>query len=109
MKPIIPHLLYLAKRFVLEKVLLASLEHKSQVVFLVEEVMRQAAVAEVDISGIVPGDAAGGEGAALAVAWAIQEQARADGAAVGLEFAERFRYTRFHPMIETLLEAQKGP
>jgi len=86
----------------------AFLEHKSQVTFLVEEVVRQATVAGVDVSGIVPGGGAEDGGAALAIAWAVQEQARADGAAAGLEFAERFRYTRFAPMIETLLEAQGG-
>jgi LmbE family N-acetylglucosaminyl deacetylase len=85
----------------------AILEHKSQVAFLVEEVMRQALVAGVDVSAAVPGGEAGDEGAALAIAWAVQEQARADGAAVGLEFAERFRYTRFAPLVEALLEAQR--
>jgi LmbE family N-acetylglucosaminyl deacetylase len=84
----------------------AFLEHKSQVVFLVEEVVRQAVVAGVDVSGLVPGGEVEGEGAALAIAWAIQEQARAGGAAAGLEFAERFRYTRFLPMVEALLETQ---
>ncbi len=90
----------------LETKMAAFLEHKSQVAFLVEEVMRQAAVAGVDVSGIVSGDGMGSEGAALAIAWAIRERARADGAAAGLEFAERFRYTRFPPMVEALLEAR---
>ena len=86
----------------------ALLEHKSQVAFLVEEVMRQAALVGVDASSMVPGGVVGSEGAALAMAWTIQKQARANGAAVGLEFAERFRYTRFSPMVEALLEAQGG-
>ena len=87
----------------------ALLEHKSQVAFLVEDVMRQAALAGMDLTAIVPGGGTGDEGAAQAVAWAIQERARADGAAAGLEFAERFRYTRFHPMIEPLLGAGGKP
>lgn len=86
----------------------AFLEHKSQVAFLVEEVARQAVGAGVDVSGIIPGIGVGGEEGALAISWVIQERARADGAMVGLEFAERFRYTRFYPMVEALLEAQGG-
>nr|HID14776.1 PIG-L family deacetylase [Anaerolineae bacterium] len=82
----------------------ALLEHKSQVAFLVEDVARQAALVGMDVSAIVPGGEAGDEGAAQAVAWAVRERARADGVAVGLEFVERFRYTRLHPMIEALLE-----
>jgi LmbE family N-acetylglucosaminyl deacetylase len=84
----------------------AILEHKSQVAFLAEEATRQAAVAGVDIGDVVPGSGVGREGAARMITWVVRERARADGAAVGLEFAERFRYTRFSPMLEALLEAQ---
>ena len=81
----------------------AVLEHRSQVAFLVEQVVRQAKVAGVDTSGIVPGGVAGTEAPALGVAWAIREQARAEGIAAQDVFVERFRYARFSPVVEALL------
>jgi LmbE family N-acetylglucosaminyl deacetylase len=84
----------------------ALLEHRSQVTFLFEDWMQQATLVGVDVSAIVPGDGAGDERAAQGMTSMIWEQARADGAAAGFEFAERFRYVHFPPMIEALLEAQ---
>lgn len=83
----------------------ALLEHRSQVAFLFESWMQQAALAGVEISSIPPGGATEDERPAQGMAWIIRERARADGAEVGMEFAERFRYTRFSRMIETVLEA----
>lgn len=83
----------------------AFLEHRSQVAFLFESWMQQAALAGVEISSVLPEGATEDERPAQGMAWIIRERARADGAEVGMEFAERFRYTRFSRMIETVLEA----
>ena len=90
----------------LETKIAALLEHESQVAFLFEAWMQQAALAGVDVSSIPPGGAAEDERPARGMAWLVREQARADGAAVGMEYAERFRYARFSRMIETVLEAE---
>ena len=83
----------------------AVLEHKSQVAFLIEEVVRQAAAGEVDISSFVPQDATGGGGPAQVIASVIEGRARADGASADIPFAERFRYVRLSPMVEAWLAA----
>ena len=69
----------------------ALLEHKSQVAFLFEDWMQGSGLAWRDVATFMP-EGAEEEGAAQGLAWMIRQQARADGAAVGLEFAERFRY-----------------
>ena len=84
----------------------ALLEHKSQVAFLFEFWVQQAALVGVDISTILPDEIAGDGRAAQGLAWVVREQARAAGAAAGMEFAERFRHTRFNEMIEAVLGAQ---
>ncbi len=79
--------------------------HESQVAFLVEEVMRQAALAGVDIASML-GDAASTPLAALR--WAMQAQAAGIGQAIGAPgvttLGEAFRYTRFDPILEAILE-----
>jgi LmbE family N-acetylglucosaminyl deacetylase len=81
----------------------ALLAHKSQVTFLFKGWKQQATLAGIDVSQL-PTESDGGP--ALVVALAIQEQARVDGAAVGMAFAERFRYARFPPAIEVLMKMQ---
>ncbi len=68
----------------------ALLEHKSQVAFLFTDWMQGTGLAWGDASSFVPKDAA--EGAGQGLAWMVRQQARSDGAATGLEYAERFRY-----------------
>jgi LmbE family N-acetylglucosaminyl deacetylase len=84
------------------KKLAALAEHKSQVAFLVEEVMRQARLAGLDLGALL-GEAAQDPMAALT--WAMQAQGAEVGAKIGVEYGEAFRYTRFHPLVETLLGA----
>lgn len=91
----------------IEKKIAALLEHESQVAFLFQAWMQQAALAGVDVDNIPPGGAVAGERPAQGMAWIVREQARVDGAAVGMAYAERFRYARYSKMIETVLEAQK--
>ncbi len=99
-----------ANRFVdigltLERKLQALLEHRSQVDFLVEDVVRQAARAGVDLSSLL-GTAAASPHQLLAAA--VRLQAAQVGAAAGIAFAEAFRYARFHPFVEQLLPDEGG-
>ena len=85
--------------------LAALAEHKTQMEFLVDDVMRQAQAAGLDVAArpAVPA----GDPAAL-VAWAMKRQAAAIGKRFGMAYAEAFRCVRFHPFIETLLTAGPG-
>ncbi|MCX7683576.1 MAG: PIG-L family deacetylase [Anaerolineae bacterium] len=79
----------------LEVKIAALLEHKSQLAFLFEDWIRQAELTGEGIEGML---AAGGgsrrdEDWARGMAWVVRQRARADGAAAGLRFAERFRYS----------------
>ena len=90
----------------LEIKIAALLQHKSQVAFLFEFWVRQAALAGVEISTLLPDEIAADERAAQGLAWVVRQQARAAGAAAGMEFAERFRHARFTEMVEAVLGAQ---
>jgi len=87
----------------LDAKLAALAEHKSQMKFLVEDVMRQAALAGLDVTSML-GEAANDPMAAMA--WAMQAQAADIGQRIGAQFGEAFRYTRFHQFVETLLETR---
>jgi hypothetical protein len=39
-----------------------------------------------------------------AVAWALKAQAEKVGQKIGVQYGEAFRYARFHPFVESLLE-----
>jgi len=83
--------------------LAALAEHKSQMKFLVEDVLRQATLAGLDAASML-GEAVNDPMAALA--WAMQAQAAQIGQRIGVQFGEAFRYTRFHQFVETLLETR---
>ncbi len=83
--------------------LAALAEHKTQMRFLVQDILRQAEAAGLDPQGML---GALPEDPAQAVAWALQMEAAQVGARLGVQYAEAFRYTRFHPFIETLLASQ---
>lgn len=78
----------------------ACLEHRSQVVFLIEGLLRQARLAGLDVAAAL-GSAA--ESPAALLAWGLRDQAARAGAAGGLAFAEAYRYERFDPFIEAIL------
>jgi len=80
--------------------LAALVQHASQVRFLVEDMLRQARVAGLDTRAFF-GDAADDPAALLA--WGVQTQAAAVGQAIGVQYAEAFRYERFDPLIEMAL------
>jgi LmbE family N-acetylglucosaminyl deacetylase len=80
-------------------------EHRTQVEFLVEDVVRQARQAGVDLAPLL------GEGELdplRALAWAVETEAAAAGRLTGLPYAEAFRKTRFHPMVESLLAQESA-
>lgn len=86
----------------METKLAALAEHRSQMEFLVEEVVRQARLAGLDLEAVM------GEVAAdplAAIRWAMQLQASEAGERIGATYGEAFRYARFHPLVEGLLQA----
>jgi LmbE family N-acetylglucosaminyl deacetylase len=87
----------------LETKLKALGEHRTQVAFLVEDVMRQARSAGLDVEAML-GSLAGEP--MLALDWAMRTQAAEVGARIGVAYGEAFRYVRFHPIVESLLAAQ---
>ena len=90
----------------LDRKLQALAEHKSQISFLVEDVLRQAHIAGVDL-GVIAGDAIGDPLAM--VTFAIQSQAADIGQKIGVQFGEAYRYVRFHPYVENLITIQRRP
>jgi LmbE family N-acetylglucosaminyl deacetylase len=87
----------------MERKLAAMGEHKTQVDFLVEDVMRQARLAGIDVEAVL-GEAARDPMAALT--WAIQAEASEIGQRGGVAYGEAFRYVRFHPLVESLLSGE---
>lgn len=86
----------------MEVKLAALAEHRSQMEFLVEDVLRQARLADLDLRAVM-GEAIGDPMAA--VRWALQARASEIGQRIGVAFGEAFRYARFHPAVEGLLQA----
>lgn len=80
----------------------ALAEHQTQVAFLVEDVLRQARLAGVDVKSVLGTMAAEPR---LALEWALRAQAAEVGARIGVAYGEAFRYVRFHPIVEGLLSA----
>jgi len=87
------------------KKMAALAEHRSQVTFLVEDVLRQARMSGLDLRAML-GDAL--DDPVTALAWAMEAQAAEAGRQIGVQFGEPFRYVRFHPVVETLLVTQAG-
>lgn len=75
-------------------------EHKSQMIFLVEDIFRQANVAGLDLKSIM-GDTL--EDPNTAIRLAMQMQAVKVGQQGNVPMGEAFRVIRFHPLIEGLL------
>ncbi len=82
----------------------AVAEHRSQVIFLIEGLLRQAQAAGLDVRAAL-GPAAADPTALLA--WGLRARAAQVGQQGGFAFAEAYRYERYDPLIEALL-AQAG-
>lgn len=77
-------------------------EHRSQVVFLVEGVLRQVSMAGLDAAQVV--------GTGLAnpldlLIFGLRSQDAEVGRKIGAAFAEQFRWERYHPLVEAALAA----
>lgn len=80
---------------------IASLaEHKSQIEFLVEGLLKEAGLAGLDLKAAL-GDIAGDHMELFRMG--MRMQATAAGAAHGFELAEFFHYERYHPLVESFL------
>ncbi len=79
--------------------------HESQMRFLVEDVMKQAQLAGLDLAAML----GGATDPMAAIRFAMQTQAAQVGAKIGVQFGEAFRYVRFTPLIEMLLAGQIRP
>jgi LmbE family N-acetylglucosaminyl deacetylase len=84
-----------------EDKLAALFEHASQMKFLVEDILRQAQIAGVDLHAVA-GESL--DDPRNAMRMAMQAKALEVGAKKGIPMGEAFRVTRFHPFIETLLQ-----
>jgi len=86
--------------------LAALTEHKSQITFLVEGIMRQARQAGLDLRSIL-GDAAADP--FLLFQLSMRMQAAEIGRLAGFEYGESYRYERYHTAIEAQLSLINNP
>ncbi len=84
-----------------EKKLAALAEHRSQMEFLVEDVTRQAILLDLDLGARLESLR---RDPMQAVSQVLRSQAAEIGRIAGCQYAEAFRYTRFHPYIESFME-----
>ncbi len=81
---------------------MASLaEHKSQIEFLVEGLLKEAHHAGLDLKAVL-GEMADDKLALMEMA--LRMQAAEVGAAHGMDLAEGFHYERYHPLVESFLK-----
>jgi LmbE family N-acetylglucosaminyl deacetylase len=90
----------------MERKIASVAEHRSQVVFLVEGIARQVAMAGLDVAQV----AGGAAGSALdLLAFGLRAQDAAVGAAIGAQYAEQYRWVRYHALVEAALEQARRP
>jgi LmbE family N-acetylglucosaminyl deacetylase len=80
----------------------ALAEHRSQVAFLVESILRQAQLAGLARDALM---ARFGGDPLAALAWALETQAIGLGQQIGVRYGEAYRYVRFDPLVEEVLAA----
>jgi N,N'-diacetylchitobiose non-reducing end deacetylase len=88
-----------------DKKLAGMMAHPSQVEFLVEDVMRQAAIAGLDLQQYL-GEAA--QDSTETMKAAMLAEAAQFGKAIGVEYAEAYHHIRFHPYVEGLIQSAAG-
>lgn len=84
----------------IDRKLAALGEHRSQVVFLVEDVLRQAAMAGLDAAQFV---GAGSTDPLHLLHYGIRLQDAETGRKYGVAYAEEYRWARYHPVVEAAL------
>ncbi len=82
----------------------AIAEHRSQVVFLVEGILRQVAMAGLDFNKVAVGAT---QSPIELLAWGLRSQDAETGRKIGVPFAEEYRWARYHGLVEAAL-AQAG-
>ena len=90
----------------IERKMRALRAHGTQMVFLVEDVVRQGALLGLDLRAALQAPEAGGDPAA-AIEWLVRRDAEAAGRAAGYEYAESFRYERCDAGLESWLQEQQ--
>ncbi len=86
----------------------AVAEHRSQVVFLVEGILRQVTLAGLDIRKVAVGAA---QSPIELLAWGLRRQDAETGRKIGVAYAEEYRWVRYHGLVEAALaqaEASAG-
>lgn len=78
----------------------AIAEHRSQVVFLVEGILNQVAMAGLDIQTM---PVAATHSPIDLLAWGLRSQDAETGRKIGVPFAEEFRWIRYHGLVEAAL------
>jgi N,N'-diacetylchitobiose non-reducing end deacetylase len=86
-----------------DKKLAGMMAHTSQVEFLVEDVVRQATVAGLDLKQYLGEEAA--QNATQTMKAAMLAEAAQFGKAIGVEYAEAYHHIRFHPYVEGLIQS----
>ncbi len=84
----------------IERKIASVAEHRSQVVFLVEGIARQAALAGLDARQVAGGMAAS---PLELLAFGLKAQDAAVGRKIGAPFAEEYRWVRYHELVEAAL------
>ncbi len=88
----------------IDRKIAALAEHRSQVVFLVEGILQEVAMAGLDVAAVHGLNATNPFDL---LAFGIRNQDAAVGRKIGVAFAEEFRWVRYHPLVEAVL-AQAG-
>jgi LmbE family N-acetylglucosaminyl deacetylase len=90
-----------------DKKIAAVAEHRSQVVFLVEGILRQVALAGLDIRAMA-GESAGS--ALDLLAFGLRQQDAEVGRKIGVAYAEEYRWVRYHGLVESALaQVRRSP
>jgi len=86
--------------------MMALAAHASQMTFLVEDILRQIGKVPLNSAGLENLEMLPAHDPAALIGMALQVEAAAVGAPIGAQYAEAFRCTRFHPLVENLLASQ---
>jgi LmbE family N-acetylglucosaminyl deacetylase len=86
--------------YFIERKIASVAEHRSQVVFLVEGIARQAAMAGLDIHQVAGGTAGG---PVDLLAYGLRAQDAVVGKKIGVAYGEAYRWARYHALVEGAL------
>jgi LmbE family N-acetylglucosaminyl deacetylase len=87
----------------MDKKLAALNKHMSQMVFMVKDIVRQAAIAGLDLHTVIGNTI---DDPVKAMNYSMRLTNGKMGQQIGVTYGEGYRYERFHPLIEDILSAQ---